>query len=110
LLNTIDASPAPKIFSPPEMNTYYLSFRCKPSGTDPHQARYSGMLADLFVAAESEDGVEQIAERHLASAGWAIDELEYAEQVDMPSSHDSRFAELFRKSQTNGVASIFSPF
>jgi hypothetical protein len=68
------------------------------------------MVADMFVSAESEDAVEELTVKHLESAGWTIDELEHAEEVCAPATHDARFADLYRNSKTNGVASIFSPY
>lgn len=64
----------------------------------------------MFVCAESEDAMEELTVKHLESAGWTIEELEHAEEVSEPATHDARFAELYRTSKMNGVASIFSPY
>jgi hypothetical protein len=68
------------------------------------------MVADLFVSAESDEAVEELTLIHLTEAGWTIEELEHAEEVNAPATHDARFAELYRTSKANGVASLFSPF
>ncbi len=68
------------------------------------------MVADVFVSSASEDAVEELTMKHLEGAGWIIEELEHAEEVSTPASHDARFADLYRTSRANGIASIFSPF
>ena len=68
------------------------------------------VMPPLFVSAEPEDAMEELTIKHLESAGWTIEELEPAEEVSAPATHDARFADLYRHSKTNGVASIFSPY
>ena len=92
------------------MYTYYLSFHCVPKPGHKNSRDYSGSLADLFITAESEDGVEERAAEYLDVNGWSVGSLEYAELVPHPSTHDMRFNKLWQSAQTDGLAGLLSPY
>ena len=68
------------------------------------------MLADLFITAEKEDGVEARAAQYLEAIGWLVDSLDYAELVPHPSTHDLRFNKLWQTAQKDGLAALLSPY
>lgn len=92
------------------MNTYYLSYECKPLPGHENALRYSGMVADVFVSNESEDGVEERVEMHFKREGWEVERMDYAELVTAASAHDARFGALYHASLKEGIAALFSPY
>lgn len=92
------------------MQTFYLSYQCSPKPGDERTAKYSGMLADIFITAEGEEGVEARAEEYLATHGWQIDSFDHAELVPHPSTHDARFGRLWQQAQREGIAATLSPY
>ena len=108
-LGSLIATTGTKSISYP-LNTYYLSYHCKPLPAHPNTGRYTGMVADLFVTAESEEGVEGRIKIRLNSEGWAPEELVHAELVETPATHDSRLSLLFQQAQKEGFASLLSPY